>query len=71
MRVTLVEGAWALVYATPWLAALLVGGWVWRRIRPHSLFLAWAGATPIAVASLLVLSIVLVSALHAAFPPLR
>lgn len=66
-----VEGAWALLYATPWIGALVLGAWVWRRIRPHSLFLAWAGATPIALASLLVLSIVLLSAIEVVAPSLR
>ncbi|MGE3855502.1 MAG: hypothetical protein AB7G21_00945 [Dehalococcoidia bacterium] len=71
VRAVAMEVGWVLAYAVPWLGALLFGGWAWRRLRPHSLFLAWAGATPIALASLLVLSVLLVSVIDAAFPPVR
>jgi len=64
------EVGWALLYALPWLGALALGGWAWRRIRPHSLLLAWAGATPIALGTLLVLAVVLVSVIDTAAPPL-
>ncbi|MDA0302187.1 MAG: hypothetical protein O2822_06635 [Chloroflexi bacterium] len=64
-----IEVAWAAVYASPWAGALLVGWWSWARIRPRSAFLAWAGATAIALGSLLVLSMALVSVIEAVTPP--
>lgn len=64
-----IEVGWALLYATPWLGACLVGWWAWGRVRPRSAFLAWATATPIALGSLLVLSMALVSAIEAATLP--
>ena len=60
---------WGVVYALPWLGAFVVGWWCWDRVRPRSAFLAWAAATPIALGSLLVLSMALVSVLDALFPP--
>ena len=56
---------WAVVYALPWAGALVLGRWCWRRVRPLSALLAWATATVVALASLLVLSIVLVAAIEA------
>ena len=64
-----IEVGWALLYATPWLGACLAGWWAWARVRPRSAFLAWATATPIALGSLLVLSMALVSAIEAATLP--
>ena len=64
-----IEVGWAVLYALPWLGAYVLGWWAWRRIRPHSLLLAWAGATPIALGTLLVLAIILVSVIDAASSP--
>jgi hypothetical protein len=71
VRTIAIEVAWAGAYASPWAGALLLGWWSWARIRPRSAFLAWAAATPIALGSLLVLSMALVSLIEAAAPPLR
>ncbi len=64
-----IEAGWGVVYALPWLGAFLVGRWAWGRLRPYSAFLAWAAATPIALASLLVLAMALTSVLDVLVPP--
>ena len=57
---------WGVVYAVPWLGAFVVTRWTWRRVRPWSLFVACAASTALGMASLVVLSMALVSLIDAA-----
>ena len=56
---------WALVYAVPWLGAFVVTRWTWRRVHLWSLFAACAASTVLGMASLVVLSMALVSVIDA------
>ena len=65
----LTEVLWGVVYALPWVGALALGGWSWQRLRPRSMFLAWAAATPIALGSLVFFAVALVSVVDVLAPP--